>query len=171
MRWHLRVPGTGPAVEQSRSGLPSVAVRSLGRWAAHRQPRGDAPAAQWRECHRAHRRVGIATQSHFGFSFFFSLSCNCNSYYVSHTCYVLLTFHPFFLSCITALLALLPQCTEAETEVSEGEDSCEILWPGDGRTSLRSEVCAAPRPSPPPRAPVFQTVTDHWLWAAAVRCG
>lgn len=58
---------------------------------------------------QAHYRIRIAIQSHFGFSYFFfiSLSCNCNSYYVLNTCYVLLAFHLFFLTCITALLALL----------------------------------------------------------------
>lgn len=73
--------------------------------------------------------------------FFISLSGNCNSYYVLNTCYVLLAFHLFFLTCITACWHYYPQFPEAEPEVSEGKDLRKAL--------CRARESLTPQPSPP----------------------
>lgn len=166
-------PAWGWWSSRVRQTCPPDGRVELGRRTAHRgSHEASAPAEQWRECSRA------VTGSELPHShildlviFFISLSCNCNSYYVLNICHVLLTFHPFFLTCITALLALLPQFTEAETEVSGGENAWEVPWPVNSRTSVRSEVCPTPRSeSPPPSTSVSRTVTDHWLRALQPSC-
>lgn len=104
-------------------------------------------------CYGAQYRIRTAVQSHFGYSYFISVSWNCNSYCVLNTCYVLLAFHPYFLTCITALLASLSPIYRSQEQVSRGiRDLCEVLWPISSRIYIQSKVCLTSwsELSPPP---------------------
>lgn len=110
----------------------------------------NAPAGVTGVCYGAYYRISTAVQSHFGYSYFISLSCNCNSieYLLCATC------SPSILSNLRNSPSgiIIPNLLKPRTGLRRVRDLCEVLWPISSGIYIQSKICLTSRSefSPPP---------------------